>query len=310
MPRLGQEFVLLDDVHEFYNEYAKKVGFSVRINSSRKSHRGEIVRKEYVCSKEGATTKEVVEKKRRCSKVREGCKAKLAVVKSKSGTYVVSVFEEDHNHPLTTPRRVHLLRSHRNVSEVKRSLTHQLAAANIPIHQQISVLELQGGGIQNIGCLGKDLYNDETKSKNKVKGHDADMLLEHFQLEKEKNSAFTFTIESDNENRITHCFWADATSRRGYNSFGDVVVFDTTYNTNKYGMIFAPFIGVNNHGQTTVFACSFLSDETTESFVWLFEQFKKAMPGDLPKMIITDQDPAITKAISETLPNTFHRYCI
>ncbi|ESR42104.1 hypothetical protein CICLE_v10013881mg, partial [Citrus x clementina] len=307
MPRLGQEFVLLDDVHEFYNEYAKKVGFSVRINSSRKSHRGEIVRKEYVCSKEGATTKEVVEKKRRCSKVREGCKAKLAVVKSKSGTYVVSVFEEDHNHPLTTPRRVHLLRSHRNVSEVKRSLTHQLAAANIPIHQQISVLELQGGGIQNIGCLGKDLYNDETKSKNKVKGHDADMLLEHFQLEKEKNSAFTFTIESDNENRITHCFWADATSRRGYNSFGDVVVFDTTYNTNKYGMIFAPFIGVNNHGQTTVFACSFLSDETTESFVWLFEQFKKAMPGDLPKMIITDQDPAITKAISETLPNTFHR---
>ncbi|XP_024046751.1 protein FAR-RED IMPAIRED RESPONSE 1-like [Citrus clementina] len=34
------------------------------------------------------------------------------------------------------------------------------------------------------------------------------------------------------------------------------------------------------------------------------------MPGDQPKMIITDQDPAITKAISETLPNTFHRYCI
>ena len=98
--------------------------------------------------------------------MREGCKAKLAVVKS----------------------------------EAKRSLTHQLAAANIPIHQQISVLELQGGGIQNIGCLGKDLYNDETKSKNKVKGHDADMLLEHFQLEKEKNSAFTFTIEFDNEN--------------------------------------------------------------------------------------------------------------
>ena len=82
MPRLGQEFVLLDDVHEFYNEYAKKASFSVRINSSRKSHTGEIVRKEYVCSKEGATTKEVVEKKRRRGKVREGCKAKLAVVKS------------------------------------------------------------------------------------------------------------------------------------------------------------------------------------------------------------------------------------
>ena len=75
-------------------------------------------------------------------------------------------------------------------------------------------------------------------------------------------------------------------------------------------MIFASFIAGNNHGQTTVFACSFLSDETTESFVWLFEQFKNVMSCDLPKMIIIDQDPAITKAISETLPNTFHRYCI
>lgn len=75
-------------------------------------------------------------------------------------------------------------------------------------------------------------------------------------------------------------------------------------------MIFAPFIKVNNHGQTTVFACSFLSDETTESFVWLFEQFKKTMPGDLLKMIIIDPNPAIMKAISETLLNTFHRYCI
>lgn len=129
-------------------------------------------------------------------------------------------------------------------------------------------------------------------------------------MEKEKNSSFNFTIESDNENRITHCFWVDATSRRGYNFLCDVVVFYTTYNTNKYGMIFAPFIRVSNHGQTTVFTCSFLSNETTESFVWLFDQFKKVMPGDLLKMIIIDPNPAITKAISETLLNTFHRYCI
>ena len=34
------------------------------------------------------------------------------------------------------------------------------------------------------------------------------------------------------------------------------------------------------------------------------------MPGEPPKMIITDQDPAMTKAIANILPNTFHRYCI
>ncbi|KAK3219256.1 hypothetical protein Dsin_013226 [Dipteronia sinensis] len=41
----------------------------------------------------------------------------------------------------------------------------------------------------------------------------------------------------------------------------------------------------------------------------LFEQFKKIMHGSPPKMIITDQDPAMTKAISHSFPETFHRYC-
>ncbi|KAK2662215.1 hypothetical protein Ddye_000789 [Dipteronia dyeriana] len=101
---------------------------------------------------------------------------------------------------------------------------------------------------------------------------------------------------------------ADANSRVAYEIYGDVVVFDTTYNTNRYGMVFAPLIGVNNHGQTIVYACAFLSDETTDSLVWLFEQFKKAMPGGAPKMIITDQDLAMTKAISEVFSDSFHRY--
>ena len=40
-------------------------------------------------------------------------------------------------------------------------------------------------------------------------------------------------------------------------------MFDTTYNTNKYGMIFAHLIGVNHHCQTIVFGCALLSDEKT-----------------------------------------------
>ncbi|BBH05507.1 hypothetical protein Prudu_016912 [Prunus dulcis] len=102
----------------------------------------------------------------------------------------------------------------------------------------------------------------------------------------------------------------DATSRRAYGFYGDVVVFDTTFNTNRYDLTFAPMLGVNNHGQTIVLACAFLSKETTESFVWMFEEFKKAMPGGEPKTIITDQDAAMAIAISIAFPTTFHRLCI
>ncbi|KAF7137311.1 hypothetical protein RHSIM_Rhsim07G0205700 [Rhododendron simsii] len=34
------------------------------------------------------------------------------------------------------------------------------------------------------------------------------------------------------------------------------------------------------------------------------------MPGGPPKVIITDQDPAMAKAIASTLPNTHHKLCI
>ncbi|XP_020421308.1 protein FAR1-RELATED SEQUENCE 5-like [Prunus persica] len=69
-------------------------------------------------------------------------------------------------------------------------------------------------------------------------------------------------------------------------------------------------LGVNNHDQTIVLACAFLGKETTESFIWMFEEFKKAMPGGKPKTIITDQDAAMTRAISIAFPSTFHRLCI
>ena len=97
--------------------------------------------------------------KRRRPIVRDGCGAKLAVVKSKSGKYMVSVFVENHNHSLTTPQRRHLLRSHRSVSEVKKCLSQQFASVNIQTHQQISFFKIQAGGLQNMGCMEKDIYS-------------------------------------------------------------------------------------------------------------------------------------------------------
>ena len=35
--------------------------------------------------------------------------------------------------------------------------------------------------------------------------------------------------------------------------FGDVVVFDMTYITNKFKIPFAPFVGVNHHGKSILF---------------------------------------------------------
>ena len=104
-------------------------------------------------------------------------------------------------------------------------------------------------------------------------------------------------------------FWCDAQSRQDYNDFGDVMVFDSTYKMNRYGMPFIPFVGLNHHRKTTVFGCGIVSDETEETYVWLLRTFLKAMCQRKPKSVITDADNAMIKSILKVLPDVWHRIC-
>jgi hypothetical protein len=125
-----------------------------------------------------------------------------------------------------------------------------------------------------------------------------------------QNSQFYYLIDIDDDSRLRNVFWADARSRAAYEYFGQVVTFDTTYLTNKYDMPFAPFVGVNHHGQSMLLGCALLSNEDTETFTWLFTTWLECMHGRSPNAIITDQDRAMKNAIEVVFPKTRHRWCL
>ncbi|GJR64514.1 FAR1-related sequence 5-like protein [Tanacetum coccineum] len=104
-------------------------------------------------------------------------------------------------------------------------------------------------------------------------------------------------------------FWVDGRSRDAYLKFGDVVIFDVTYFTNKFKFPFALIVGVNHHGQSIIFGGALLENEKEETFKWLFKQFLGCMFNKCPSAIITDQDKAICNAVKHVFPNTRHRYC-
>ncbi|XP_021759428.1 protein FAR1-RELATED SEQUENCE 5-like [Chenopodium quinoa] len=98
---------------------------------------------------------------------------------------------------------------------------------------------------------------------------------------------------------------------RDYHYFGDLLVFDTTYRTNKYGMICAPFVGMNHHGNNVMFGMGFILNERTESFDWLFDTFLHSMGRKSPITIMTDQAQAIAAGIRNIFPSTVHhRLCV
>jgi zinc finger SWIM domain-containing protein 3 len=107
---------------------------------------------------------------------------------------------------------------------------------------------------------------------------------------------------------VANFFWADGQSILDYKCFGDVVSFDTTFQTNKFEMPFA--LITNHHKQTIIFGCALMFNETIPSFVWLFESFLQAMSRKQPSTIFTDQDAAMAATIAHVFPNTAHRLCL
>jgi hypothetical protein len=85
---------------------------------------------------------------------------------------------------------------------------------------------------KNIGCTKWDLQNYYWGLREKIKNTDAQLFVAQMERKKEANSAFFYDFVVDDKGKLIYIFWADATSRKNYSHFGDVVTFDATYSTN------------------------------------------------------------------------------
>uniref|UniRef100_A0A803MQX4 MULE transposase domain-containing protein n=1 Tax=Chenopodium quinoa TaxID=63459 RepID=A0A803MQX4_CHEQI len=169
----------------------------------------------------------------------------------------------------------------------------------------------EAGGEQNVGHSVVDHLNFCSRLRmEQIEAGDAQTLVNILNQEQSKDLNFFFKVKLEKEGRISNIFWRDLMMLKDYRIYGDVLVFDTTYRTNRYILICAPFVGINNHWHNCMFACGFIEDEKTDSFVWLLETFLKAMENRTPTSIFTDQDQAMANAIEQVLPNTRHRLCI
>lgn len=102
-PFVGQEFDSEAAAHAYYNTYATRVGFVIRVSKLSRSRRdGSAIGRALVCNKEGyrmADKREKVVRQR--AETRVGCRAMILVRKMSSGKWVVTKFVKEHTHPLT-----------------------------------------------------------------------------------------------------------------------------------------------------------------------------------------------------------------
>ncbi|XP_057956995.1 protein FAR1-RELATED SEQUENCE 7-like [Malania oleifera] len=104
-PCTGMTFPSLDDARNFYYEYAKQTGFTIRTNRIRHSHKNmAVIGRDFVCSREGFRAVKHTHRKDRVLPprpiTREGCKAMIRLAARDGGKWVVRKFVRDHNHKL------------------------------------------------------------------------------------------------------------------------------------------------------------------------------------------------------------------
>ena len=74
-------------------------------------------------------------------------------------------------------------------------------------------------------------------------------------------------------------------------------------------MVFVPFTGIDNHCRNVTLGAGLLASESIESYKWLLNSFVKSF-GRQPKVVVTDQDPAMKQAIEEVFSTSRHRLCM
>lgn len=313
-PYVGMKFDTWEAAKMHYNRYAKHVGFSMKMSSSRNS----VIDKQkdkylFVCNKSGKNSNKeeatVVKQRNRTITIRTDCQAKMRV-KRKGVRWEVTQFVEEHTHDLVKKFALKkYLRSHKNIPKEERHFIDLLDSVNLSAGRIMQIMGVLYGTAKNVPYDTKKISNYMASTDEKHKYQDIPELLSYFDEVKKEDPNFFYKIKLDSDDRVENIFWVDGAAREVYKDYNDCISFDTTYMTNMYKMPCAPFIGINRYGQSIQLGCGFVRNEKIANFVWLFEAFLEAMGGLHPLNIITDQDVAMTSAILVVFPDIWHRNC-
>ncbi|XP_027071742.2 protein FAR1-RELATED SEQUENCE 5-like [Coffea arabica] len=312
---MTMQFETVKNAECFYLNYGKAIGFGIRRGYKKKHPDGYVRYRAWLCNREGKRDDKHIERQDRQREpkamTRVNCKACLKIrYDLKIKKYVVSGFISEHTHRLASPESVAFMRSHRRVSDGAYAQAHTLRRIGVGASQIVKLFALQAGGYGNIGFTPKDLYNKlHSKRMEEIAGGDAEAALAYMAGKNDGDLNFYFKYQLNDEGRLIRLFWADSRSRDDYRCFGDVLVFDSTYNTNGYDFPLVVFCGVNNHYSTCIFGCALLVGEGDDAYEWAITTFLEGMNDKKPCSVVTDGDKSMRKAIQKLLPNARHRLC-
>ena len=223
--------------------------------------------------------------------------------------------EEGHNPPEATRAEVAATPGFYQIPDELRTIAELAHRAGCNPRKVERMLDVAAAGMGIIKSWDYATVYNHLRVIDGPKDMDARGLVDWL-TEREKRHGLRFQIYTDADNAIERVFFEVPGALEWQQRNFNVVLYDTTFGTNGYGLKLGCFTGIDGEGKTILLAASLVKFEDTSSFAWAFQLFSEVMVlGENesswhPNVLYTDSDPAMSAAADHVWPKpTAHLLC-
>jgi MULE transposase domain len=152
-----------------------------------------------------------------------------------------------------------------------------------------------------------------TKSQLGIRDARADFAELVTWLQKEmRDGTAVARINIEDGATVSGIFYMSAEMLHHSRRNSQVLMMDTTFNTNRFSWPLCLLCGVDEHNHTVILSIALLRYQTTDAFEWVLQQLRSAMPDEAwasVSCVFTDGDQAMAAALASTLPHAHHLRC-
>lgn len=287
------------------NSWAKPRGYAFTTGKSSKTPNGRI-KVVYACDRNKLPPSASVERTRRTSSRRTGCKFSVLAKQSLDGNTWVLTHRPDkdctkHNHPPSEGASAHP--AHRRFEDGDIEAISSLTAAGAAPREVNTYL------CNNSDTLAtqRDIYNRIAATRRDLRKGQSSIqaLVDQMHVE-----GFWCRVQLDSENRLTAIFFAHPDSVAYLQCNPDVLLLDCTYKTNKFRMPLLDMVGVDSCQRSFCIAFAFLSGESEEDYSWALQHLRSLYQQELPSVILTDRCLAAMNAVTTWFPSSRSLLCL
>jgi hypothetical protein len=156
--------------------------------------------------------------------------------------------------------------------------------------------------------VARTIYNERVKMRNEELNGRSPLqaLLDTF-----KEEEYRYKYQCNNENQITHLFFAHPTSVQLTRRYPTVLLMDCTYKTNRYRMPLLHVVGMTSFNTTFTSCMVFLNEEKENDYIWALDCVAELFEGiDMPSVVTTDCERALMHALERSFTSSVNLLCV